>query len=128
MGAIDSHSKWLEVCPMASTTDGKVTLTQFCIPDMAAADNGTNFVSAQFLQFMHHNGVRHMTSIRANPASNRLAERAVKSFKEGLERMKEGSLADQLSTILSGIKTADNWSILFEQKTKIGCIQIWQAG
>ena len=103
---IDAHSKWLEVCPMTSTTAVAMVerlrsvFAQFGIPDMVVTDNRTNFVSAEFQQFMYRNGVRHVTSAPAHSASNGLAERAVRIFKEGLARMKEGSMMDRLSRFL----------------------------
>ena len=54
----------------------------------------------EFQQFMHPNGMHHVTSALAHPASNGLVERAVRTLKEGLSRMKKGSLMNQLSRFL----------------------------
>ena len=67
---------------------------------MLVSDNGTNFFSQEFAEFTHRNGIKHVTSVPAHPASNGLAERAVKTFKNGLSRMKKGSIIDKLSRFL----------------------------
>ena len=103
---IDAHSKWIEVIPMNSTTTIatveklRVLFAQFGIPDVLVSDNGTNFVSKEFEEFTRRNGIKHVTSAPAHPASNGLAECAVKTFKEGLSRLKEGTITDRLSQFL----------------------------
>ena len=103
---IDAHSKWIEVIPMNSTTTIatveklRVLFAQFGIPDVLVSDNGTNFVSKEFEEFTRRNGIKHVTSAPAHPASNGLAERAVKTFKEGLSTLKEGTITDRLSRFL----------------------------
>ena len=55
---IDAYSKWLEVCPMTSTTTTAtverlcVLFAQFGLPEMLVTDNGTNFVSAEFASLL----------------------------------------------------------------------------
>ena len=78
----------------------RVLFAQFGIPDVLVSDNGTNFVSKEFEEFTRRNGIKHVTSAPAHPASNGLAERAVKTFKEGLSRLKEGTITDRLSQFL----------------------------
>ena len=103
---IDAHSKWIEMVPMNSTTTTatveklRVMFAQFGIPEVVVSDNGTNFVSKEFEQFMQRNGIKHVTSAPAHPSSNGLAERAVKTFKNGLSRLKDGSITDRLSRFL----------------------------
>ena len=87
---IDAHSKWMEVIPMNSTITTvtveklRVMFAQFGIPEVVVSDNGTNFVSKEFEEFMQRNGVKHITSAPAHPSSNGLAENAVKTFKSGI--------------------------------------------
>ena len=73
---------------------------QFGIPEVVVLDNGTNFVSKEFEQFMQHNGVKHVTSAPVHPSSNGLVEHAVKTFKNVLSRLKDGSITDRLSQSL----------------------------
>lgn len=103
---IDAYSKWLEVFPMSSTTTAatveklRVLFAQFGLPEVMVSDNGPNLVSSEFKEFLHRNGVKQVTSAPAHPASNGLAERAVKTFKEGLSKMKSGTIGDRLSRFL----------------------------
>ena len=57
---IDAYSKWLEVCPitMISTTSTapverlRVLFARFGLPKTLVTDNGTNFASAEFAEFI----------------------------------------------------------------------------
>ena len=103
---VDAHSKWLEVIPMTSTTTAatveklRVLFAQFGIPEVLVSDNGTNFVSKGFAEFTQYNGIKHVTSAPAHPSSNGLAEHAVRTFNNGLSRMREGSIIVKLSRFL----------------------------
>ena len=60
---VDAHSKWPEVHYMSSTTAAKtiqVLRTMFArygIPEQLVSDNGPQFVSEEFGQFMKLNGI-----------------------------------------------------------------------
>ena len=72
---------------------------------MVVTDNGTCFVSAEFEQFLKGNGVKHTTSAPYHPASNGLAERAVRMVKRGLKKVKEGSMSSRLAKVLLTYRT-----------------------
>ena len=103
---IDAHSKWLEVLPVQSATSFctiqqlRQLFSRFGIPDSLVSDNGTPFTSKEFEDFCKSNGIRHVRVAPYHPASNGLAERAVRIFKEGLKKQKTGTLQDRLSKIL----------------------------
>ncbi len=73
---------------------------RFGIPDLLVSDNGTPFTSKEFEEFCKTNGIRHVRVASYHPASNGLAERAVRIFKEGLKKQTNGTLQDRLSKIL----------------------------
>ena len=52
---------------------------RFGIPEQLVSDNSAQFVSEEFQAFIRSNGIRHITSATYHPATNGLAERAVRS-------------------------------------------------
>lgn len=103
---IAAYSKWLEVHQMKSTTSTatieklREIFATHGIPETVVSDNGTNFTSSEFEEFMKRNGIKHIKVSPYHPASNGQAERAVRIFKEGIEKMKEGSMKTKLSRFL----------------------------
>ena len=68
---------------------------------MVVTDKGSNFVSKEFEAFLKQNGICHIKTAPFHPSSNGLAERAVHTFKEGMKKLKEGSLETRVSRFLS---------------------------
>ena len=103
---IDAHSKWLEIFQMSSTTSTATVqclqdvFARFGLPERVITDNAPNFVSSEFSQFMKSNGIKQTTSAPYHPASNGLAEQAVKIFNNGMKKMTEGSLRQKLARLL----------------------------
>ena len=103
---IDSHSKWMEVHLMPSITSAatiqhlRAIFAQFGLSEQVVTDNGPSFISAEFKEFLRKNGVKHTTSAPYHPASNGLAERAVKTFKQGVRKMKNGTLQTKVARFL----------------------------
>ena len=62
---VDAHSKWPEVFEMASTTSKKTidilryVFAQYGLPDQLVSDNGPQFTSDEFQQFLCLNGIKH---------------------------------------------------------------------
>ena len=77
---VDSYSKWLEVVPLSSATTSltidslRSIFTTHGLPKEFMTDNGTQFSSTEFKEFMTSNGVRQIFSSPYHPSSNRLAE------------------------------------------------------
>ena len=90
---IDAHSKWLQVIPTKNATS-QVTVSKLRqifathgILETCVTDNGPAFVNEDVAVFVHHNGIRHITTAPYHPASNGQAERSVQIFKLRLEKM-----------------------------------------
>ena len=100
---VDAHSKWMEVKPMNSISATKTIKLIFAthgLPRKIVTDNGPTFISQEFQDFMHSNGISHITSAPYHPSTNGLAERAVQSFKQGIKRIPGASIQDRLSHFL----------------------------
>ena len=66
------------------------------LPEVIVSDNANTFTSKELSQFLQKNGVRHVRTPLYHPATNRLAGRAVQTFKEGIKKMQEGSVETKL--------------------------------
>ena len=103
---IDAHTKWIDVFPMQSITSSATILklqslfAQFGLPDTIVSDNGPSFTSHDFEMYVKQPGICHVTSSPYHPASNGLAERAVRIVKNGLRRDLTGTLIERLAHIL----------------------------
>jgi len=57
------------------------------LPEVLVSDNGSVYTSNEFKTFLKENpGIRHITTAPYHPAGNRLAERAIQTFKEALKK------------------------------------------
>ena len=103
---VDSHSKFMDVHVTKSTSSTvtismlRKTFCNFGLPDIVVSDNASYFVSEEMEAFFRKNGIKHMTPAPYNPSSNGLAERAVKTFKEGLNKFKEGDVKTRVCRFL----------------------------
>ena len=82
---------------MSSTTSEKtinVLRTMFAqhgLPEQLVSDNGPQFTSSEFSQFLQNNRIKRILSAPHHPASNGLAERFVQTLKRNLKAtVKEG--------------------------------------
>jgi len=95
--AVDAYSKWPKVVVMLSTTSEKTIdvlrtmFTQHELLEHLVSDNGLQFTSAEFSQFLQGNQIKHILSTPYHPASNSLAERFIHTLKHNLKAtVKEG--------------------------------------
>ncbi|XP_064468795.1 uncharacterized protein K02A2.6-like [Ornithodoros turicata] len=104
--AMDSHSKWIEVIPMNITSSARTIVelrtlfSRWGLLRTLISDNGPQFVSEAFQEFMSRNGVVHLRSPPYLPQSSGLAERAVRTIKTGLKKNVKGTLSTRLARIL----------------------------
>ena len=88
--AVDAHSKWPEVCVMGSTTSSKTisvlrdVFARFGLPRQRVSDNGPQFTSSEFKEFLTSNGVKHITTSPYHPSSNGAAECFVQTIKQAI--------------------------------------------
>ncbi|XP_054832355.1 uncharacterized protein K02A2.6-like [Eublepharis macularius] len=103
---VDSYSKWLEVVPVSTMTTAVVirALRQLFathgLADTVVSDNGTQFTSAEFRQFLANNGIRQVTSAPFHPSTNGQAERMVRTTKDSLRRISQGDWQSRLAAFL----------------------------
>lgn len=90
---VDAYTKWIEIASMDSTTTDRTTAVlsrifeRHGLPRTVVSDNGPQFRSEQFAEYLRERGITHITSAPYHPASNGEAERAVQSFKRGVRRV-----------------------------------------
>ncbi|XP_024064460.2 LOW QUALITY PROTEIN: uncharacterized protein K02A2.6-like, partial [Terrapene carolina triunguis] len=109
---VDAHSKWPEVSIMQSTT-AKSTIqklrglfSHFGLPEQLVSDNGLQFVSQEFQNFMKANGIHHITSAPYHPSTNGLAENFVQTMKQALKSARgQHSIPKGLDTFLLSYRT-----------------------
>eukprot|EP00731_Ephydatia_muelleri_P018626 Em0011g666a len=102
---VDAHSKWLEVSVVSSCSSQQAikflrhVFSTHGLPEVLVSDNGSAFISEEFQMFVKRSSIRHITSAPYHPASNGLAERGVKSFKEALKKS-SGDVETRLASFL----------------------------
>lgn len=72
-----------------TTTEKRVDILQtvfacYGLPNELVYDNGPQFTSAAFAQFMQQNRINHSSSAPYHPATNGVADRGVQTFKRSL--------------------------------------------
>ena len=103
---MDAHSKWLDVHIMKSTTSAatiekpREVFATHGLPRIVVSDNGPQFTSVEFAEFMAKNGIRHTTVSPYHPASNGQVEHSVRTVNEGFEKTEGDSIQSRLSRFL----------------------------
>ena len=89
---VDAYSKYLDVVPMDHATSATTIkalrhiFSIFGLPEHIVTDNGSQFSSQEFKNWLTQNGIIHTLTAPGHPATNGLAERYVGLFKS---KMKE---------------------------------------
>jgi len=85
---VDAHSKWLEVFCVNCTTTHVVskkleeTFARYDIPEQLVSDDGRQFTSDEFHEFMKVYNINDVTSSPYHAKSNGESERFIRTFKE----------------------------------------------
>ena len=96
---VEYYSRFPEVTKLPSTVSGSVILVlktlfvRYRIPEVLCSDNGPQYSSDKFTQFMQSYGVRHITSSPRYPQRNGLSERMVQTVKRLPKRSPDPHLA-----------------------------------
>lgn len=90
----DAFSKWIEVKLTRSTTANATIsildelFSTYGVPITIVSDNGTNFTSMEFKNFLQNVGVKyHKLTAPYHPSTNGQAERSVRTIKDALKSM-----------------------------------------
>ncbi|XP_054263322.1 uncharacterized protein K02A2.6-like [Macrosteles quadrilineatus] len=113
---VDAYSKWVEVIPTKTTTSNwriqqlRKLFSTFGYPFTLVSDNGPNFTSSIFNQFLQACGVTHKFSAPYHPATNGQAERFVQTVKKQLIAMENdgGDLHFKINHMLMSLRNATN--------------------
>ena len=74
--------------------------SSYGFPEEIVSDNGPQFTSDQFADFLRQNGVRHTRSAPYHPATNGAAERMVQVLKKGLKLASRLGVDHELANLL----------------------------
>uniref|UniRef100_A0A914W144 Integrase catalytic domain-containing protein n=1 Tax=Plectus sambesii TaxID=2011161 RepID=A0A914W144_9BILA len=78
----------------------------FCGPCTAnVSDNGPPFNSQEMTVFYNKYSIEHINSPAYHPQSNGLCERFVRSFKEDMQKLKNGGVTNKLKALLSFLRS-----------------------
>nr|XP_050045697.1 uncharacterized protein K02A2.6-like [Dermacentor andersoni] len=108
---VDADTKWIEAIPLkTATAETTIQVLQgifarFGLPYCLVSDNGPQFSSATLSSFLKESQVKHIRTAPYHPQSNGLAERAVRTVKEGLRKNPAGTLQERLIKFLFRYRT-----------------------
>ena len=103
---VGACSKWLDVHVMKSISSSatieklRSIFAIHGLPHKLVTDNEPAFISSEFKTFMDINGIVHIRSAPYHPSTNKLAERAVQTLKDGLRCIKDGTIETRLARFL----------------------------
>lgn len=117
MVIVDAYSKWPEVVDMNTCTQATRVISEiakifarFGLARHLVTDNGRQFTSAEFKEFVKRNGIRHSFTAPSHPATNGAAEKFVETFKDKVKKIVESgrSLDDAVCLFLFDYRTTEH--------------------
>lgn len=104
---IDAFSKWPGTfCTHSTSTNRTIELlseafSRFGFPETLVSDNGPQFKSKEFEDFLQGNGIKHKVTAPFHPATNVQADRYVQTIKKDLQKMGgAGTVKSKLQELL----------------------------
>jgi hypothetical protein len=97
---VDAYSKWMDVDIMRTTTTEATIkvlrrfFSNYGIPFYLVSDNGPQFTSEAFKDFMKSNGIFHKRGAPYHPATNGQAERCIQTIKQKLKSLETKNWED----------------------------------
>ena len=97
---VDSYSKWVDVeiitkCNSTNTINClRKWFSHYGLPNQLISDNGSQFTSEEFKNYVNVNGIKHIRTAAYHQSSNGQAERYVQTVKHGLHSIKSKSHRD----------------------------------
>ncbi len=109
---IDAKSKFPVVVDMNNNTSAKYVcdaleqvIDWFGPPETIVSDNGPPFNSYEMNKFYDKYAIKHITSPAYHPASNGLAERFVRSLKEGLSKQQKSGQTNKFIALRNVLRS-----------------------
>ena len=119
---VDAHSKWPEVLSTGSTSSERAVellrevFARYGLPEHLHSDNGRQFTSEVFRNFMKANNIKHTFSAQYHPATNGQTERFVQTFKQAMKAA-DGDMGAvklhlaKVSACLQECNTRTHWGV-----------------
>ena len=110
---VDAYSKYLDVVPMDHATSATTIkalrhiFSIFGLPEHIVTDNGSQFSSQEFKNWLTQNGIIHTLTAPGHPATNGLAERYVGLFKSKMKEVGQTgeSIQERIDRFLLAYRT-----------------------
>ncbi|KAL2077907.1 hypothetical protein ACEWY4_025592 [Coilia grayii] len=126
----DLHSKWPEIFPLTSITSHTIIsrlnglFGRWGLPSAITTDNGAQFTSAEFTEFLALRSIKHIRTAVYYPESNGEVERLNKTLKDGLRAClaEEKTFSDALNQTVLTIRASKHSTTGFSPALlMIGC-------
>jgi len=111
---VDAFSKWVEIIPTKTMTTSWCINTldrlfsTFGFPYVLVSDNGPQFTSYDFKEYLKRYKILHRTIAPFHPSSNGQAERVVQTAKNLIQASDVGQVQEKLNIILKQLRKAQH--------------------
>ena len=111
--AVDYYSRWFEIAMLYSTSTAKLVncldnwFTSHGLPELIVTDNGVQFTSSDFAQFLNENGIDHRKVTPYYPQANGEVERQNRTIMKAIKtiRAEGGDWRKELNKFLKAYRS-----------------------